>query len=77
MQTPGQDLFRALLRVTTGTVKPMFSGSGVNLEWDLTNQELRAVVRIPIETKIDNESGEYIVTSQDFVSDRLPPDANT
>ena len=77
MQAPGQDLFRALLRVSTGTVKPMFVDSGVILEWDLANQELRANIRIPIETKVSNETGEYIITSQDFVSDRLPPSSNT
>lgn len=70
MTTPGQDMFRSILRVSAGKIDPMHDGMGVTLEWDLANQELRGTFRIPIQAQIDNETGEYIVTAQDFVSDR-------
>ena len=69
MQTPGQDLFRALLRVAKSTVKPNFDGMGATLSWDLENLELRGTVIIPIQTMIDIQTGEYIITSQNFADD--------
>ncbi len=71
MQTPGQDLFRAILRLSKSTIKPNFSDMGVNLSWDLQNLELKGDFTIPLQTAIDSQSGEYIVTAQDFASE--PP----
>jgi len=72
MQTPGQDLFRAILRLAKSTVKPSFSDMGVILKWDLENGELTGTFRIPLATAIDATTGEYIVTSQDFANDATP-----
>lgn len=71
MQTSGQDLFRAILRLAKATVKPSFSDMGVTLNWDLENLELTGTFRIPLDTNIDITTGEYIVTAQDFADD--PP----
>jgi hypothetical protein len=73
MQTAGQDLFRAILRLAKATVKPSFSDMGVTLTWDLENLELSGTFRIPVDTAIDITTGEYIITSQDFADD--PPAA--
>lgn len=70
MQTPGQDVFRAILRIYAGVIKPEHSGMGVTLEWDLLEEELRGTFKIPIQMKVDRDTGEYIVSAQDFVSDR-------
>lgn len=74
MQTPGQDLFRAILRVSNGKKDPMFEEYGVTLEWNLEMKELKGTFSIPIQGRIDSESGEYIVLAQNFVSD---PPANS
>ena len=72
MQTPGQDLFRAILRASKGSVKSAFSGMGVTLEWVLENAELKGTFSIPIKSEIDPVEGEYIVTAEDFI-DETPP----
>lgn len=72
MQSSGQSLFSAILRVAKSTIKSNFSDAGVKVEWDLDNQELTGTFRIPLQTRIDETTGEYIVTSQDF-AENLPP----
>lgn len=73
MQTSGQDLFRAILRLAKATVKPAFSDMGVTLTFDLSNLELSGTFRIPLNTEIDTATGEYIITAQDFANDLVPP----
>lgn len=72
MQTPGQDLFRAILRVSSGKVDPMYEEYGVSLSWDLERQEVKGTFAIPLQGRIDAESGEYILVARDFVSDPPP-----
>lgn len=71
MATPGQEMFGAILRVYAGTIKPAYSSMGVTLEWDLPNEQLRGTFTIPIQMKVDTETGEYVISAQDFVVD--PP----
>ena len=66
MSYPGQDLFTAVLRVAKSTSKPAYSDAGVNIQWDMDNGELVGNFRIPLKTEINDETGEYIVTAQDF-----------
>jgi hypothetical protein len=73
MGTPGEDLFSSVLRVAKSTVKPAHQGMGVKIQWDLDNLELRGTFVIPLQTQINAETGEYIVTSQDFTE----PPTNT
>ena len=69
MQTPGQDLFRAILRAAKSNVKSNYSGMGVKLDWNLETQELNGTFIIPIQGKISTETGEYVISSQDFAND--------
>lgn len=73
MQHPGQNLFAAILKVAKATIKPNYSDSGVDLQWDLENFELRGSFLLPLKTEIDAETGEYIVTSQDFTEPEQTP----
>lgn len=54
MQTSGQDLFRAILRLAKAKVKSNFSDMGVTLVWDMDNGELTGTFRIPLATAIDS-----------------------
>ena len=73
MPTPGQDLFSSILRVSAAVVKPAHSGMGVTLEWDLANEQLVGTFKIPIQLKVNHDTGECIITAQDFVSDHPNP----
>lgn len=71
MQTPGQDLFRAILRAAKANIKSNYSDMGVKLNWNLENEELSGTFVIPIRGRISSETGEYLINSQDFADD--PP----
>ncbi|MBE9193252.1 hypothetical protein IQ230_23480 [Gloeocapsopsis crepidinum LEGE 06123] len=74
MQTPGQSLFSAILKVAKSKLKPQYSDIGVKVQWDLDNLELRGTFAIPLKTEINVDTGEYIVTSQDFTESSVNPE---
>lgn len=69
--TASQDIFRAILRVSTGVLTPAYNDMGVTLEWDLPNQLLKGTFKIPIQGVVDAQTGRYIIAAQEFVSDRV------
>lgn len=75
MQTPSQHLFTAILRATLARLRPGYQSGGVSIEWDLGNEELRGTFTIPIKANIDGSSGEYVVTTQEFLEE--PPNTTS
>lgn len=67
MATASEDLFKSILKVANSQVKPEFSTSGVKLQWDIDNQEVTGTFTIPLKAQINPETGQYILTPQDFL----------